>query len=124
MLAAQDEPAPATPVSPEPPPAAEPARDGGGTATATRPTPRTAPPRLEKLPPFKVLLHNDDVNDVQFVVRSIVELTPLKLERAVQATIEAHTSGVSLLVTTHKELAELYRDQFTSKGLTVTIEPA
>ena len=30
----------------------------------------------------------------------------------------------SLLLTTHKERAELYQEQFTSKGLTVTIEPA
>lgn len=115
---ANAEPEPAPPAREEAP--TPPASTESATATATRP----APPRVEQLPPWKVLLHNDDVNDVQFVVRSIVELTPLKLERAVQATIEAHTSGVSLLVTTHKELAELYRDQFTSKGLTVTIEPA
>ena len=28
------------------------------------------------------------------------------------------------LLTTHKEKAELYQEQFQSKGLTVTIEPA
>ena len=39
-------------------------------------------------------------------------------------TLEAHNAGVSLLLTTHKERAELYQDQFKSKGLTVTIEPA
>jgi ATP-dependent Clp protease adaptor protein ClpS len=76
------------------------------------------------LPPWKVLLHNDDKNDVLFVVDTIVELTPLKKQDAEIRTVEAHNSGVSLLLTTHKERAELYQEQFTSKGLTVTIEPA
>jgi ATP-dependent Clp protease adapter protein ClpS len=39
-------------------------------------------------------------------------------------TREAHNTGVALLLVTHKERAELYVDQFKSKSLTVTIEPA
>jgi ATP-dependent Clp protease adapter protein ClpS len=100
---------------------------GGGTATMepkqkgkTKPKPR--PPGL--MPPWKVLLHNDDKNDVVFVVLSIVELTPLNEKDAVLRTKEAHETGVALLLVTHKERAELYKDQFESKGLTVTIEPA
>lgn len=92
------------------------------TAVAVRPKP--APPEPKQLPPFKVLLHNDDVNDYLFVVSTIVELTPLNRERATEAMLEADKTGVSLLLVTHKERAELYADQFTSKGLTVTIEPA
>jgi ATP-dependent Clp protease adaptor protein ClpS len=102
---------------------------GGGTATATaKPkrspskSPKKSPPR--HLPPWKVLLHNDDKNEQLFVVKTIMELTPLGEEDAVQRMIEAHKSGVALLLTTHKERAELYKDQFTSKGLTVTIEAA
>lgn len=87
-------------------------------ATATRP----APPRVEKMPPWKVLLHNDDVNGEVFVVETIIALTPLNQQDATQRMFEAHFTGVSLLLTTHKERAELYRDQFGSKGLTVTIE--
>lgn len=100
----------------------------GSAATKTKPkksrkkSPAKKPP--QPLPPWKVLLHNDDVNAVDFVVQTIVVLTPLNLEDAVQRTLEAHKSGVALLLTTHKERAELYRDQFMSKGLTVTIEPA
>lgn len=90
----------------------------GGTATATR------PPRMDSLPPFRVLLHNDDTSEAEWVVASIVELTPLRMERAMQAMIEAHKTGVSLLLVTHKERAELYQEQFKSKRLTVTIEPA
>jgi ATP-dependent Clp protease adapter protein ClpS len=55
---------------------------------------------------------------------TIIELTPLNEQDAKQRTLEAHETGVALLLTTHKERAELYKDQFQSKGLTVTIEPA
>jgi ATP-dependent Clp protease adapter protein ClpS len=105
---------------------------GGGTATAkpkkakggtaTKPAPTKKPPGM--LPPWKVLLHNDDKNDLRFVIGTIVELTPLNKQEAEQRTTEADKTGVSLLLTTHKERAELYQDQFQSKGLVVTIEPA
>jgi ATP-dependent Clp protease adaptor protein ClpS len=96
----------------------------GGTATKSSPKadPKQQPPK--PLPPWKVLLHNDDQNDIEYVVLTIMSLTALNQESAVQRTLEAHKSGVALLLTTHKERAELYRDQFGSKGLTVTIESA
>jgi ATP-dependent Clp protease adaptor protein ClpS len=84
--------------------------------------PKKKPP--QQLPPWKVLLHNDDKSEFGFVIETIVELTPLKEQEAVIRTKEAHETGVALLLTTHKERAELYKDQFESKGLTVTIEPA
>jgi len=97
-------------------------------ATAVKPkTPKKKRPTgkpPQHLPPWKVLLHNDDKNEIGFVVRTIISLTPLGTEDAIQRTLEAHETGVALLLTTHKERAELYRDQFQSKGLTVTIEPA
>jgi ATP-dependent Clp protease adaptor protein ClpS len=88
---------------------------------AVKPSPVRKPP--QPLPQFKVLLHNDDVNDVLYVVGTIVELTPLDVDQAKQRTIEADKTGVALLLITHKERAELYQEQFTSKQLTVTIEP-
>jgi ATP-dependent Clp protease adaptor protein ClpS len=98
----------------------------GATATKTKKSRKKSPAKKppQPLPPWKVLLHNDDVNAVDFVVETIVALTPLNLDAAVQRTLEAHKLGVALLLTTHKERAELYRDQFKSKGLTVTIEAA
>lgn len=98
-----------------------------GTATAkpkkaARKAPQKKPPQM--MPPWKVLLHNDDKNELFFVQRTIMELTPLNEKEAEQRTTEAHKSGVALLLTTHKERAELYQEQFTSKGLVVTIEPA
>src|SRR5438876_7496539 len=102
--------------------------NGGKTATATEPKrakkvkPKQKPP--QQLPPWRVLLHNDDKNDMLFVVVTIMELTTLGEQDAKLRTLEAHETGVALLLTTHKERAELYKDQFESKGLTVTIEPA
>lgn len=88
----------------------------------SRPSPVKPPPK--ELPPWKVLLHNDDKNEMTFVVRAIVELTPLTRDAAMTRTREAHESGVALLLVTHKERAELYVDQFQSMGLTVSIEPS
>jgi ATP-dependent Clp protease adapter protein ClpS len=104
-----------------------PAQQSPGTATAkpkraTKKAPQKKPP--QPMPPWKVLLHNDDKNDIGFVVRTIMELTPLDENEAKERTDEANETGVSLILTTHKERAELYQEQFTSKGLTVTIEAA
>lgn len=110
-------------------PAAIDSSQGGGTATAKpkkakkpAPKPTKNPPGL--LPPYKVLLHNDDKNAVDFVIGAIVDLTPLNKQQAEIRTVEADKTGVSLLLVTHKERAELYQEQFESKGLTVSIEPA
>lgn len=104
----------------------EPPAQQQSAATKSKPTrkrrPKHKPPK--PLPPWKVLLHNDDKNDMGFVVRAIVELTPLREADAMLRMVEAHETGVALLLTTHKERAELYQEQFQSKGLTVTIEPA
>ena len=89
---------------------------------AKKPKPQSKPP--QPLPPWKVLLHNDDKNDVLFVVQTVMELTPLGEQDAKLRTLEAHETGVALLLVTHKERAELYKEQFQSKGLTVTIEAA
>jgi ATP-dependent Clp protease adaptor protein ClpS len=104
--------------------------DKGGTAVKPKRSrrakpqykPQNKPP--QPLPPWKVLLHNDSKNEMMFVVRTVVELTPLNEQESKVRTLEAHETGVALLLVTHKERAELYQDQFKSKGLTTTIEPA
>jgi ATP-dependent Clp protease adaptor protein ClpS len=91
------------------------------------PAPAVAEPQVEKkpqqLPPYKVILHNDDVNPIDHVVRAILKLTPLKEEDAIARTLEAHVKGLSVLLVTHKERAELYVEQFATFTLTVTCEP-
>lgn len=106
--------------------------DGDSTATKappkrrkkSKPAPAKPDGKTDKLPPYKVLLHNDDHNDMEHVVLTILGITPLKEFEAIRCMYEAHNKGLSLLLTTHKERAELYRDQFKSKSLKVTIEPA
>jgi ATP-dependent Clp protease adaptor protein ClpS len=98
----------------------------GEAGTMTAPAKKPAPPKREpkQLPPYRVLLHNDDVNTFEHVIKCIVRLTPIPIEEAVDKTIEAHETGVALLLVTHLERAELYVEQFASLSLTVTIEPA
>ena len=91
-----------------------------GSGTETRPTPAKAPPKA--LPPWKVLLHNDEVNELDYVVETIVMITPLNKSSAVDRTLDAHHRGKTLLLTTHRERAELYVQPFGSRNLTVTIE--
>ena len=98
----------------------DPAGDSG-TATAIIPSETKRKPGL--LPPYKVLLHDDPVNDMLHVVESIMELTPLTVEESVERMLEAHNSGVALLLMTHQERAELYCEQFATFKLTVTTEP-
>ena len=108
----------------EPPQAPSTPHDGdGGGGTAVRTRPRTAPPRVDHLPQWKVLLHNDDLNEIGYVVETIIEIVAVNPIQALLQTLEAHKSGLALLLTTHRERAELLCEQFASKRLTVTIEP-
>ena len=79
--------------------------------------------KVRQMPPYRVLLHNDDVNSFDHVILTILKLTPLNEPDAVLRTIEAHEKGLSLLLMTHRERAELYVEQFTTFQLTVTCEP-
>ncbi len=101
--------------------------EAGGAGTATRPAPvakpKLSPPKLDRLPPYRVLLHNDDINDMLHVVGAILELTTLNRTRAFEMMMTAHQRGMCLLLLTHRERAELYEEQFRAKRLIVTIEP-
>jgi ATP-dependent Clp protease adaptor protein ClpS len=94
--------------------------EDGDTAVDTM----AAPPRVLRLPPWDVLLHNDDVNDMVHVVETIQELVALDQQHALLCMLEAHNEGVAILITTHRERAELLQEQFDSRGLTVSIEPS
>ena len=84
---------------------------GSGSQSPVKPRvrrqPQKTPPRV--LPPWKVMLHNDDVNDREDVVRIIRQLTPLSKPEAVARMNEADQTGVALLLVTHRERAEQQR---------------
>jgi ATP-dependent Clp protease adaptor protein ClpS len=75
------------------------------------------------LPPWSVILHNDDHNEMLHVVRSLVKSVPnLGTTRAMKIMLEAHNRGKAVVITCPLELAELYQQRLLSFGLTATIE--
>lgn len=94
--------------------------------TTTETTPDVGAKSKEAiLPPYSVILHNDDHNEMLYVVRSLVKSVPnLGTPRATQIMLEAHNRGKAVVTTCPLELAELYRDRLESCGLTATIEKA
>src|SRR5262249_8452370 len=80
-------------------------------------------PQSRQLPRCKVVLQQNAVDDLMFVVRSVMELMRFPRAEATYKMWEAYHSGRSVLLTTYRERAELYVEQFASKGLTVTVEP-
>jgi ATP-dependent Clp protease adaptor protein ClpS len=89
---------------------------------AARPSAGRAPPR--QIPRYKVILQHDAVNDLMFIVRTVMEITRYCRAEATHKMWEAHHCGRSVLLVTYLERAELYVEQFASRNLTVTIEPA
>lgn len=80
-------------------------------------------PRSRHLPRYKVILHQTDMNDLMYVVRSVMELMRFPRAEATYKMWEAYHCGRSVLLITYRERAELYVEQFAHKGLTVTVEP-
>ena len=77
------------------------------------------------LPPYRVVLHNDDVNDMNYVVNALLRSVPaLTRERAAEIMLETHNHGQATVIVCPKETAEMYRERLESCGLTATIEPA
>jgi ATP-dependent Clp protease adaptor protein ClpS len=83
-----------------------------------------------KLAPLhRVLIHNDDITPMGFVIYILGEVFHLELARARDIMMEAHTKGVALVVVEPFEDAELHVDQSRSLSrprgfpLTFSIEP-
>lgn len=104
------------------------------TATDTRPQtgeqPKTEPPRL-----WHVVLLDDDDHTYEYVIRMVQELFGYSRERAFQIACEVDTRGRAICLTTHREHAELKRDQIHAYGpdrliatcrgsMTAVLEPA
>jgi ATP-dependent Clp protease adaptor protein ClpS len=97
--------------------------DQRGTPAQQAPVTRQIRAAPQPLPPWRVLLRHEGLNEIVYVVETVMMLTPLDREEAINCTLEAHHKGVSLLLVTHRERAELYQQQFASRNLTVSIEP-
>ena len=75
-------------------------------------------------PRYKVLLHNDDFNSMEYVVETLMKTVSGMTEpQAVNIMMETHNSGVGLVITCALEHAEFYCETLRNHGLTSTIEP-
>lgn len=75
-------------------------------------------------PRYRVLLHNDEFNGMEYVVECLVQTVPaLTAPQAIDIMMQAHNSGKGLVIICELEHAEFYCETLCSKGLTSTIEP-
>jgi ATP-dependent Clp protease adaptor protein ClpS len=112
-----------------------------GTITVERPGVEDAPVGdvetwLEEQPPYSVILHNDDINGFDYVIKVLRKVFGYGYPKAFWHTMQAHISGRSAVWTGSLEVAELRAEQIVSCGpdpamahkgarpLRVTVEPA
>ena len=99
---------------------ATPSSSPGGAAVIEKTTERVRKPS----PRYKVLLHNDPVNSMEYVVTTLRQVVPsLSEQDAIAVMLEAHNTGVGLVIVCDLEPAEFYCETLKGKGLTSTIEP-
>ena len=76
-----------------------------------------------KSPKYKVLLHNDPVNSMEYVTNALREVVPqLSEQDAISIMLEAHNTGVGLVIVCDLEPAEFYSESLKSKGISSSIE--
>lgn len=92
----------------------------GGAAVLDKQTERVR----KHSPRYKVLLHNDPVNTMEYVVTTLRQVVPqLSEQDAMAVMLEAHNTGVGLVIVCDLEPAEFYCETLKAKGLTSTLEP-
>jgi ATP-dependent Clp protease adaptor protein ClpS len=99
-------------------------------AVETAPRTRT---RIERQPPYAVILHNDDHNTMDFVIITLRKVFGYAQEKCVKLMMEAHEKGRVVVWMGSLEVAELKAEQIHSCGadpaakraepLRVTLEP-
>lgn len=91
--------------------------------------------RVRLLPPYHVVLLNDDDHTFDYVIRMLKQLFGHPEEKGFQMADEVHRKGRVIVLTTSKEHAELKQDQIHAFGpdpllarckgsMTAEIEPA
>lgn len=72
--------------------------------------------RTRRLPPYNVIILNDEDHTFPYVIELLIKLFAHSLPRAKELTLQIHTRGRAIVYTTHKEKAELKRDQVLAYG--------
>ena len=80
--------------------------------------------RTKLLPPYKVIVHNDDYNEMNYVVFALLHsVNTLTVQEAERIMLTAHLTGKAVVIVCPKEVAEYYQERLLSYNLTATIEP-
>lgn len=75
--------------------------------------------------PYAVILHNDEVHSMEYVVDALLKsVSSLSEQAATEVMLKAHDEGRAVVIVCPLEQAELYRDRLQTFGLGVSIEPA
>ncbi|MFY9270137.1 MAG: ATP-dependent Clp protease adaptor ClpS [Candidatus Manganitrophaceae bacterium] len=72
--------------------------------------------RVEEIPLFKVILLDDDVTTMEFVVRILIQIFRKDPETAGRLMQEVHTQGAAHVATLSKEQAELKQEQVHARA--------
>ena len=80
--------------------------------------------RTKLLPPYKVLIHNDDYNQMDYVIFALLySVNVLSVQEAERIMWTAHLTGQAVVIVCPKEVAEYYQERLLSYNLIATIEP-
>ena len=93
--------------------------DGGETVVSTMTQPKSkaqASTSSRKLPPYNVIVLNDEEHTFEYVIELLTKLFAHSLSAAENLTWKIHNAGRAIVYTTHKEKAELKRDQVLGFG--------
>ena len=86
-------------------------------ATATVAEPEvTTEPKTRRLPPYNVVILNDEDHTFPYVIEMLIKLFRHDHPKAEELTWRIHNTGRAVVYTTHKELAEMKRDQVIAYG--------
>lgn len=69
-----------------------------------------------KLPPYNVIVVNDEEHTFEYVIELLTKIFGHAASTAETLTWKIHNTGRAIVYTTHKEKAELKRDQVLSYG--------
>ena len=72
--------------------------------------------QVKQLPPYNVVLLDDDDHSYEYVIEMLGVIFTYEVEKAFQMAKEVDESGRVIVLTTHKERAELKRDQILAYG--------
>jgi ATP-dependent Clp protease adaptor protein ClpS len=85
------------------------------TSTRTR-TKADTTTRSQRQPPYNVVILNDEEHTFDYVIDLLVKLFRHSLPTAQELTWRIHSTGRAIVYTTHREKAELKRDQVLAWG--------